>query len=758
MEKEKEPNYPISLLNKPQILNRQIYLFIYSLLKKIFIKPNKNYQKKLDEHLNKWINQINTEIIRKNEYYISTEYSKNNLRNILLFVKKQNIKYNGDIIENILIYIFSLVFKTEQDNTFSKYIFNNLTKLREHNNLDLIDWIQKEKILPKEFQDLKELFECDGKEDDNYHSEKQKESVFYYFLHQILEQKYPNDIFHSSSNLISTKYIHNTTFFNFYVCDFEFKKLLLQKKASESVLDKDIISNSLMNIVYNLSSKPQLKQINQIIRSFFTQVFIYYQNKNSPLLKYTIPSEEGYATIPFVYDLRGACIEGRFSHVVLSPLMIQDFISKIFLKQNNFRELGLFELGKILVFNNNIKNIECDTCLIKSQYLDFFTFAMGLFDNYSIEEINFSYNYLREFSEEFLIKILTQCKGLKTLNISSNEMKRGLGNVFVILKKLYRRKKIKLENLILNKCILDDASLDELGDLLKCKFCKLKKIVLNNNPYPHNNNFLKKLKKNKILEEIYLNKDEISNSYVDYFLRIISNTNIKCLYLFKNKFNNFNDFLRILYRTKIIKKNKLDNIIILNEETSLINLDLSNNDYIIKNPIQIKLLKKLIEETSLYCLDICHILYGNNPEKWKETQDNAIYKKNVEEIKSYLEETKNEYGKVIKKIRINEVDVKNNKILEKEKSLLKYIKNEEKIKKILEDEKAIYSGFLLSEAENIIENENLKEKEENKDNIDDYEMEETIVEKLKNYLVLKRSEKALEELKIQKYKKKLIII
>ena len=216
--------------------------------------------------------------------------------------------------------------------------------------------------------------------------------------------------------------------------------------------------------------------------------------------------------------------------------------------------------------------------------------------------------------------------------------------------------------------------------------------------------------------------------------------------------------MRILYRTKIIKKNKLDNIIILNEETSLINLDLSNNDYSIKNPNQIKLIKKLIEETSLYCLDICHILYGNNPEKWKETQDNAIYKKNVEEIKTYLENTKNEYGKVIKKIRINEVDVKNNKILEKEKSLLKYIKNEEKIKKILEDEKAIYSGFLLSEAENIIENENLKEKEENKDNIDDDEMEETTVEKLKNYLVLKRSEKALEELKIQKYKKKLIII
>ena len=82
-----------------------------------------------------------------------------------------------------------MVFKTEQDNTFSKYIFNNLTKLREHNNLDLINWIQKEKILPKEFQDLQELFECDGKEDENYHSEKQKENVFYNFLH--LYKTYP---------------------------------------------------------------------------------------------------------------------------------------------------------------------------------------------------------------------------------------------------------------------------------------------------------------------------------------------------------------------------------------------------------------------------------------------------------------------------------------------------------------------------------------------------------------------------------------
>ena len=194
----------------------------------------------------------------------------------------------------------------------------------------------------------------------------------------------------------------------------------------------------------------------------------------------------------------------------------------------------------------------------------------------------------------------------------------------------------------------------------------------------------------------------------------------------------------------------MDNIVILNEVSSLINLDLSNNDYTIKNSAQIKLLKKIIKETSLYCLDICHILYGTNPDKWKETEDNKEYKNNVEDIKKYLKEIQNEYGKVIKNMRINEVDIKNNKDLEKEKLIEKYIKNE-RIKEILESKNAVYSGFLTSEAERIILD------EENENYIDD-ETFENVVEKLKNYLILKRSEKAFEELTTQQLKKKLIII
>ena len=749
MEEEQKQKLLISLLNKPQIINKDIYLFTYILLKKIFIGVNETKSKKnIDDILNIWIDKINKSIIRKNEYFINKEYSIKNLKNIIFFIKTQNIKYNGDIIENILIYIFSQIFQTEQENTFSKYIYNNLTKIREHH--DIIKWIKNEKIIPEEFKNLEELFDIDGKEDENYDLEKQKKSPFYNFLREILKQKYPYNIFHNNYDLKSSKYIYNTEFFNFYACNIIYENI---QKNTKNILDKDIATNSLMNIVSNLSSSPsQVLPLNQLILSFFIQVFIFYQNKNSPLLNYTVPLKD-YATIPFVYDLRGACIEGKFSYVILSPLKVQDFISKILLKQNNLRESGLYELGKILVFNNNIKNIECDTCLIKSQYLDFFIHAMGIFENHSVEEINLSYNYLKEMSDESLIKILKYFKGLKTLNISNNEIKGGLGNIFLVLKKLYRAKKIKLENLVINKCNLDDTSLYELGNLIKCKYCKLKKLVLNNNSYQRDNNFFKRLKKSKNLEEIYLNKNEINNSYVDNILRIISNTNIKCIYLFKNKLNNFNDFLRILYRTKIINENKKQNIIIPNETCSLINLDLSNNDFPIKNPEQIKLLDKIVKETSLYCLDICHILYGSNPDKWKETQLNIKYKNCVDAIKKFLEKDKEEYGDVIKNIRINEVEMKNNKPLENEELIQKYIKKDD-VDKILKDPKAQYSGFLISEIKNIIKN-----NDEIKNIIDeDDEIYDDTVKKFQNFLILKRAEKNLDKLKKQKFKKKLIII
>ena len=108
-EEEKQPKFYLSLIKKPQIINKDIYLFTYILLKKIFIGINEQNSKKIEEKLNNWIEKINNNIIKKDEYFINKEYSIKNLRNIIIFIKKQNTKYNGDIIESILVNIFIII-------------------------------------------------------------------------------------------------------------------------------------------------------------------------------------------------------------------------------------------------------------------------------------------------------------------------------------------------------------------------------------------------------------------------------------------------------------------------------------------------------------------------------------------------------------------------------------------------------------------------------------------------------------------------
>ena len=75
--------------------------------------------------------------------------------------------------------------------------------------------------------------------------------------------------------------------------------------------------------------------------------------------------------------------------------------------------------------------------------------------------------------------MISHLKGLKTINLSCNDIGIGLSSFFVMLKQLYRQGKTNLENLIINKCNLDKYSFYELGELLKCKYCGLKRLYLN---------------------------------------------------------------------------------------------------------------------------------------------------------------------------------------------------------------------------------------------------------------------------------------
>ena len=743
--------------NSEAIINKNIYLFLIKLFKNIFLKKaDKKDNKDKDDKLDKLINQINLNMIKDEDKKISREYSIRNIKNILDFIKSQSLIYCGDIIENILIYIFSFGFKVGKDATFGQYLYNNIGKLREPFNYDILKMINPDIFAPQEFRNMKQILIVDisfNELSNNAINEIQENSVFYNLILDLYKLKYKN-LKKETYNEKVLNYINKGNF-NMKIYEKIYNAL---KDNSSTMLEQDLTANSINCFVSNLFFTGEFRKLPKaaikIVRSFLISCFIYYQNKHSPLMNYISPDKnmdnegkkDSLAYMPFTYELSAACIEGRFANIILSPLKIEPRISNIVLDRNNLRELGMYELGKLLIMNKNIKLIDFNTSLLRSNYLDYFNFGMGLYDNYTLKELNLANNYLKEDTGDSIYKMISHLKGLKTLYLSTNELNKSLSPFFVVLRKLYRKGKSKLENLYLSKCALDGEALYELGELLKCKFCKLKKLFLSMNCFPKNNNdFLKKLKKNKSLTEIYLNRNDIWNGDVDEILRIINITEIRYLYLYRIKITDFNKLLAIINRAKLIR-NKEDKIIINLDELFLTNLDLSNNEFIIKNENQIELLKKLIEKTNLNCLDISHILYDANPGTYKKIAPNAKYRTKIEQLKKILEDKQEIYVKNARDLRNNQVDKKYNENLKDEKILKNY---DYKINEIISKDKAKYPVFLKKEAQELLKNEEIRKNEEEF---------EKMKENLVNYMIYKRAENNIIRLEQEVKKKKLIII
>ena len=748
--------YMLSIIkDEKKIINKTVYIFTYNLFKYIFIKRQKD-QPEVVGKLDSFIKKINEKIIKENKY-ISKDYSIGNFKNIIEFIKSQNKMFSGEIIEGILIYVFSFAFKASKEKTFGKYIHNNISKLKDPRDFEICEMFNLEKFKPEELGNFEELLNIDATADDKINTrinEGQKKSMLFNLLFQVFYEKYIDVKKIYSNYNKSMNYINKGFSDNQKISSDIYDKL---KDNSNTALDKDISSNSINTLISQLFFPNEFGKISRapirIIRSFLIQVFIYSQNSHSPLMKYiTKDPDSKYEVIPFTYDLKGACVEGRFAYIILSPVRIEPRITKIILTQNNLRECGFYELGKISIFNKNVKSIEINTSLIRNYYVEYLNRVMGLFDNDSLEELNISFNYLKDISEEYFTKLISHFKGLKSLNLTMNEFKRGVSSLFIVLKKLYRKGKTKLETLFLNRCLFDEATFYELGELLKCKYCKLKKLFLNGNAIPYNINFFKKLKKNKSLTEIYLNKAEIGNNNVDDILKIISTTHIHYLYLYKNKISSFNYFLELLYRTKKIMDNG-DIDYNRKNESFFTNLDLSNNEIYIKNEGHIELLKNIFKKTTLNCIDISHILLGLNPAKSKIGNNN--YKLKIEEIKKILEDDKNKLNSSARLLRKNEVTAKRLAQFNNEDMF-----NNLDVSEIINNKKAILPVYLREQARIIMnnqENTDIRNQFIKDDNID-REKYKNIENKLVNYITYRISEKKIKEIKLAKSLAKIILI
>jgi len=719
------------------LIDKNIYKFLLALMKVIFIKNNKTTKtSKAIKILSICIQKVNKEIIGEKNIidHLSLEYTHINLRNIINFVKTQNSIFYSEILENLLIIVFSMAFKTEKENIFGRYIYNNIEKLKKSDNYILDDWFDQQKFNSQILEDvrgtsksyIKSLLENDPSNDKKIegYTYDQKKIILFSFLKEIHDGKYCSSLPEEKEFL------------------FEDSSEILESYSSIST-DSPIFDN----LYYNEDiGSMNIIHIN-LARSLLISVYIYSQIKYSPLMEYIKESDNNkeLVVLPFAYDISESAIESEFSNIILAPVRIEPRIEEI--KMNGiFMNVKIcFEFSKALLFNQSLKKIDFHTTVMKSYYLNSIK-KFKLFNNNSVEELNISLNYLKEDSFQALEYIISHFKKLKTLNLSSNDLKLGISPLLISLKNLYRKGKANLENLYLNNCQLDDISFYELCELLKSKYCNLKKLYLNGNNIPSNSNFLKKLKKNRSLTEIYFNGDNIGNSHTNDIMRIISNSHLDYLYLNKNKIYNFDQCLRILYRTKLVK---------FNEEKSashhvpyLYNLDLSYNNCYNKNTKKLKLFERGIKETQLYCLDFSRILLGVYPDKYNNNE--SEYKKEVDNLAKNLEKVEEDYKNTCFNISVNEVNIKNIGKIEYEEY---FKKMENEINNIINSKQSIFSLFIKKQAiKLIIKYKNIFAELDIKKEI------KKVFCNLVNYINLKKSILNLKEFKAKKNMKKMILI
>ena len=698
------------------ILDPNIHKFLYVLIKYFFM--GKEIMSRTKEQLKKFIAKLGIKdfeigILNKDSCDI------NDFKKIFNFIKTQNNIFASEIFENIIIRVLSFAFKTKNEDFFGKYLYNDLEALKK--NYEFFLQNINNKLIPSLFNQNNEYLDFALKNDEIYmnsqpndESENFKKSTFLQILFYIAESK----IFIDNSN-------NNSNSDN----KLETSQLLVKDKDSTNIY-------SLMsNLFYgkDIGVKKRDKFLTNSV-SILISSYIYHQNNISPFMEYS-QNKDNLENLPFSFDISEAGINDIYINTILSPIRIEPRVCDIKLDKNRINIYGMFELHKLFMFNKNIKYISIKNCVTKSKSLNTFNYNYKLFNNYNIEELDLSSNYLKSDADTNLSKLITHLKGLKILVLSNNILKSGLGYFFVTLKNLYRKNESKLEELYLKNCELDDIAFYELGELLKSKYCKLKCLCLNENKIPSDINFFKALKKNDSLEEIYFYGCGINSEKTDEIERLISNMSLQTLYIYGNQIHDFNQYIRIIYRTNLIKnkkenKNDKNNIFINNSinNPALFNLNLNNMDCYNQNGEKINILFEGIKKTNLASLDLSSVL--------KNINNKGQYCEGVNKIVNYLNKELEQYKQALKEILYNKSNEYNEKF--NDEDIKDFMKFESNILKIINTQNFLYNRIFNEKVNKIISRLNLKNEEEKKE----------AYKKLSSYILSKRKDILLKNKKL----------
>ena len=708
------------------IIDPNIHRFLYVLVKYFFFK--RTYMESSQEKLRRIVR-----ILRTNGLNLDINCLENkkcdtaSLEAILKFIQTQNFALASEIFENIIIRVLSFAFVTRNDEFFGKYLYNNLDEFKMNKQI-FLEWIDT-RLLESLFNETnKDLLYALDNDISLKQLEKKsqailcKESTFLKIIYRIIKTKIFIDNSTENSSSDST--------------------------TSTVLGDYTSIYSQLSELYFgsNFGLKNNYSQLFPISFSILISAYIYHQNRKSPFMKYidnVNQTNSDLVDLPFSFVISEGGINDIHSSIILSPIRMEPRITNIELNKNKIDIYGIFELHKVLLFNKNIKTISIQSCAVKSKSLNTFHDHYTIYNNNNVEKLYMSSNYLKSDADSNLSNLLIHLKELKYLSLSNNTFKSGLGYFFVTLKNLYRKNQTKLEELNLTNCELDDISFYELGELLKSKYCKLKCLCLNENIIPSDINFFKALNKNRSLEEIYFYGCGINSEKTAEIERLINNTNLQSLYLYTNKIHDFNQYLRIIYKTTLIKNEKeKNNKSFFIDNPTLFNLNVNSADCYNQNNEKLDILLEGMKNTNLSVLDLSSVLKNVRNEKHNM---NFKYNKAVNKIKEYLSNKQLYYKYALKETEENKLNIiKYNKLLE-DKDKKELGKFDSYIENIANDERFKNKIYIFEKAKELISDLQIKNEEEKKEKLKklvDY------INFKKNKILLDKNEKILESKKM----------
>jgi hypothetical protein len=342
---------------------------------------------------------------------------------------------------------------------------------------------------------------------------------------------------------------------NFY----EYRSLIINDFLGKKEKEKDKDKEEDNNINNSNNSNNNIWTDEKIINEIFLTSLIAEKLRNSIEL-----------------DLSQNYIMGKNIQIVISALKFNNYLRKLVLNSNKIGEEGMYLLGRVLHYKNQIIDIDISLNFLTDSSLGLF--LKGIDNTFiNLQKLNLSNNFYLSFNSGIKIKeIIELSPNLRILNISKINIEKGILKVFESL--LVNK---NLEEIICIQTQLNNEILTFIAKFFMENYdIRLKRLNLSENKFNENSpkDLFYSIRDNKYLKELIMYNCKMENYVFDDFCEmLIENDSLEKVNFYNNNFDNYENLKKVLLikKKQIVKYSNLD----LNRDKDKDNLiKIINND------------------------------------------------------------------------------------------------------------------------------------------------------------------------------------